>query len=41
VVDVDDQLVAAMHLGPDDARDLAGELLSAADTVMRQLADRY
>jgi hypothetical protein len=35
-MDADDRVIAAMHLGPDDARDLADGLLSAVETAMRQ-----
>jgi hypothetical protein len=41
VVDADDRVIAALHLEPDDARDIADDLLSAADMAMRRLADRH
>jgi hypothetical protein len=41
VVDVDDKVIAVMHLEPDDAQDLADDLRSAAQTAMRRLADRH
>jgi hypothetical protein len=36
VVDGDDEVIAAMHLGPKRARALAEDLLSAAETAMRR-----
>jgi hypothetical protein len=41
VVDVNDKVIAVMHLEPDDAEELAANLLSAAQTAMRRLADRH
>jgi hypothetical protein len=41
VVDVDDKVIAVMHLEPDDARDLADDLRSAAHTATRRQADRH
>ena len=41
VVDADDQVIVALHLGAKDAEDLADGLLSAAQTARRRLADRH
>jgi hypothetical protein len=41
VVDADDQVIAAVHLGPEDAEDLADGLLAAAQTARRRLVDRH
>jgi hypothetical protein len=40
VVDADDNVVAALHLEPEDAEDLADDLISAAQAAMRRQADR-
>jgi hypothetical protein len=41
VVDIDDKVIAVTHLEPDDARELANDLLSAAQAAVRRLADRH
>jgi hypothetical protein len=41
IVDADDRVIAALHLRPDEAEDLADDLLSAAQTAMRRLEARH
>jgi hypothetical protein len=40
-VDADDKVIAALHLDPEDAEDLADDLHASAQAAMRRQGDRH